>query len=80
MSTTIDEQIAVLASFRSGTLTPRVFQWREKKLSVESVSFTWSTMQGAARLLHFTVVAAHTLYELVFNTASLTWRLEQIEA
>ena len=79
MSVLIHEPVAVVAVFEKGRIRPILFRWKDKKISIENVSFTWQTMQGKERSLHFTVVAAQTLYELVFNTSSIVWNIEQIE-
>jgi hypothetical protein len=80
MSVRIHEPIAVAVIFSNGSIKPRYFLWHEKKIVIESVSFMWKTMVGAANLLHFTVTSERTLYELVFDTKALTWKLEQVEA
>ena len=79
MSVLIHEQVSVVAVFEKGQIRPILFRWKDKKISIESVSFTWQTMQGKERSLHFTVVATQTLYELVFNISSMIWELEQID-
>lgn len=80
MSTAIHEPVAVVVIFSNGSIRPRYFLWNGKKIAIDSVSFMWRTMVGATNLLHFTVVAQRTLYELVFDTKALMWKLEQTEA
>ncbi len=79
MSVLIHEPVAVEAVFEKGRIRPILFRWKDKKISIENISFMWQTAQGGERFLHFTVVAAQTLYELMFNISSMTWRLEQTE-
>lgn len=80
MTTAIHESISVAAVFSNGLIKPRYFLWNGKKIAIDSVSFMWKTMVGAAHLLHFTVMSQQTFYELVFDTRALTWKLEQTEA
>lgn len=79
MSVLIHEPVSVVAVFEKGQIKPILFRWKDKKISIESISFTWQTTQGKERFLHFTAVASHTLYELIFNVHSLVWKLEQTE-
>lgn len=80
MSVRIHEPVAVAVVFSNGSVRPRYFLWNGKKIAVDSVSFMWRTMVGATHILHFTVTAQRTLYELVFDTKALVWKLEQAEA
>jgi len=79
MSVLIHEPVAVVAVFKNGRVKPLAFRWKDKKISIESISFMWQTTQEKERSLHFTVVAAQTLYELMFDVSSMIWRLEQTE-
>lgn len=79
MSVLIHEPVSVVAVFEKGRVKPISFRWKDKKISIENISFIWQTMRGKERSLHFTVVAAQTLYELVFNISSMIWKLEQID-
>jgi len=79
MSVLIHEPVAVEAVFEKGRISPILFRWKDKKISIESISFMWQTTQGKERSLHFTVVSAQTLYELIFDISSMLWRLEQTE-
>lgn len=69
----------MVAVFKNGRVKPVVFRWKDKKISIENISFAWKTMQGKEKLLHFTVTAAKTLYELMFDISSMTWSLERVE-
>ncbi|MBI2309706.1 hypothetical protein HYU89_02300 [Candidatus Collierbacteria bacterium] len=79
MSVLIHEPVAVVAVFKNGRVKPVVFRWKDKKISIESVSFMWQTTQGKEHFLHFTVIASQTLYELLFNISSMVWNLERVE-
>lgn len=79
MPVQIHEQVSVAAVFSNGSIQPRYFLWHEKKIAIDSIPFMWRTMVGAANLLHFAVTSQQTLYELVFNTKALTWKLEQTD-
>ena len=76
MPTAIHESVSVAVVFSNGSIHPRYFLWNGKKITIDAVSFMWRTMVGAVHLLHFTVTAQQTLYELVFDTRALTWKLE----
>lgn len=78
MSVQIREPISVAAVFDHGAVKPVLFRWKEKKIKIDQISFSWKTREGISKLLHFSVVSGKILYELVFNTKELTWNLEQI--
>lgn len=80
MSIRIHESVAVAAVFSKGLIRPRYFLWNGRKIAVDSVSFMWRTMVGANHIIHFSVVSGQTLYELMFDTRTLAWKLERLEA
>ena len=74
----IQEPISVAVMFEHGRVRPMLFYWKDKKISIDRISFHWQTMEGAAKIFHFSAVAGGNLYELVFNMTELTWKLKQI--
>lgn len=80
MSVAINEPVKAIISFTPGQVNPISFVWRHRQIRVESVTFSWQTDEGQARLWHFSVLANKTLYELIFNPSTLGWRLEKLEA
>lgn len=79
MSTSIGEAINVVAVFDSG-VRPVKFKWKGRVYPVEEITYRWSTREGAAAMLHFSVTDGSTLFELVYNTSTTRWRLERVEA
>ena len=76
----IGENISVIAAFGSfPKLRPLRFKWSNRRIDIKAVTYEWSTMQGNSRLLHFSVTDGNTLYELSFDTGSISWRIEGVE-
>lgn len=78
MPVQIRESVCVIAVFEHGNVKPTLFQWNGKKITIDRISFMWQTNEGTSRLLHFSATSEKTLYELVFNTQALIWKLENI--
>ena len=76
----IGERIFVIAAFgMSIRLKPLRFTWSNRQINIKDVTYEWTTSEGTSRLLHFSVTDGNTLYELSFNTNSISWRLEGVE-
>ena len=76
----IGERIFVIAAFgKSIRLKPLRFSWSNRQVNIKNVTYEWTTSEGTSRLLHFSVTDGNTLYELSFNTNSISWRLEGVE-
>ena len=76
----IGERVFVIAAFgRSIRLKPLRFTWSDRQVDIKDVTYEWTTLEGTSKLLHFSVTDGKTLYELSFNTNSISWRLEGIE-
>jgi hypothetical protein len=79
MVETIDEPVDVVASFSKGQAAPRLFAWRSRRYAVREVTGRWSDYEGNAKRFFFTVLTdGVNLYELVFHTRNLQWRLLKI--
>jgi hypothetical protein len=77
----VGETISVIASFgRSHRIKPVRFNWSGKFFEIKEITYTWKTEEGKKNIHHFSVTDGRTLYELTFDTNSLLWRLENLEA
>jgi len=77
----IGEQISVIAAFGGSVkLKPMRFNWSGRQIDIKEITYEWSTLNGTNKLLHFSVTDGSTLYELSFDTGSIVWRLEGLEA
>ena len=77
----IGETINVVASFGLPyKIKPVRFQWSGRLRDVKDITYTWKTKEGQSSIYHFSVTDGNALYELSFNTTSLVWRLENLEA
>lgn len=77
----IGETISVIASFGLPyKVKPLRFKWSGRLLEVKEITYTWKTEEGKSNIYHFSVSDGKTLYEISFNTDSLLWRLESLEA
>jgi hypothetical protein len=77
----VGETISVIASFgRSHRIKPVRFNWSGKLFEIKEITYTWKTMEGKKNIHHFSVTDGRSLYELTFDTDSLLWRLENLEA
>jgi hypothetical protein len=47
---------------------------------VKDITYTWETKEGQKTIRHFSVTDGRTLYELSFDTHSLIWKMENLEA
>jgi hypothetical protein len=77
----IQETISVVASFGMPyKIKPVKFRWNGKLFEVKDITYEWQTKEGQTGIYHFSISDGKTLYELRFDTASLVWRLERLEA
>lgn len=79
MSVSICQPVTVVALFEKGSFRPIIFRWQNRKISIDTIEFTWQTTQGRAKLFHFSAATAGAIYELVFNNQSLGWMLQEVE-
>lgn len=76
-----ENAISVLASFgRPYRVRPLRFRWAGRTIDVKEVTYCWKTKEGRNERYHFSVTDGGALYELTFDTASLLWRVERLEA
>jgi hypothetical protein len=77
----VKETISVIASFGLPyKIRPLRFKWSGKLFEVKDITYTWQTKDGQTKCYHFSVSDGKTLYELSFDTTSLLWRMEKLEA
>ncbi len=72
------EEVEVGAVFVRDRIKPGWFIWKNRKYSVEKVSYAWHDNSGEELICYFSVVAGANLYELSFYTKKLKWMLERI--
>ena len=77
----IGETISVIASFGLPyKIRPVRFKWNERLFEVREITYSWQTQEGQTKIYHFSITDGKTLYELSFETASLVWKVEKVEA
>jgi hypothetical protein len=77
----IGETISVVASFGLPyRIKPLRFKWSGKLFEIKDITYSWQTKEGQTKVYHFSISDGRALYELSFDTASLLWRLEKVEA
>jgi len=77
----IGETISVVALFGLPyKIRPVRFKWNGRLFEVKEITYAWQTREGQRKIYHFSVSDGKTLYELSFNTDSLLWSLENLEA
>lgn len=74
----LDERIEVLALFKNGAIYPRSFLWKNKKYSVEKITYNWQERSGKERISYFSVSTGADLYQISFNNTSYAWRMNKI--
>lgn len=77
----VGETISVIASFsQTYRIKPLRFRWSGRLFEVREVTYLWKVREGQNEIYHFSVTDGRSLYELTFDTKSLLWRLEKLEA
>jgi hypothetical protein len=64
-----------MVKFTKGKLIPLQFAWRRQDYSVTRVELAYSGRKGNDKLYYFSVVASGVIYQLIFNSQTLSWRL-----
>ena len=59
---------------------PVWFDLDRKKHTIRQITNSWQERRGENVFMHFHVTDEGALFELVYNMADASWRLEQIEA
>jgi len=77
----IGETISVIASFGLPyKIRPVRFRWKGRLFEIREITYSWQTQEGQTRIYHFSISDGKTLYELSFDTVSLLWHIEKLEA
>ena len=75
------DPIRLAAIFTPGQqIRPVWFDWRNRQHRVLRTTYSWQERVGDTVLLHFAVTDGEALYELVYDTAGQSWRLQGVEA
>ena len=74
----LNERIQVLAWFRNGKVTPRIFVWNNKKYEIKEVTYNWQERQGQEVINCFSVSTGDDLYQISFNNTTLGWRINRV--
>lgn len=74
-----EEAVTVAVVFSRGSIRPVWFSRKGKQVRIREIALTWKTREGNAPLYHFSVTDGLGLYEICYNAASLTWRLDNAE-
>jgi|SRR5208337_1304812 len=75
MTVSLNESVSVSAVFSSGAVKPVWFSRKGKQIQIEEIALVWKTREGSTPILHFSVTDGQGLYELRYNTVTLSWRL-----
>ncbi|MDP8219211.1 MAG: hypothetical protein P9M03_10865 [Candidatus Theseobacter exili] len=79
MKTSINETIKVGAVFENTKARPVWFVWKKSKYAVLAITYQWKTRTGRETQHHFAAQGPEDLYELVYNSGTLTWTLATVE-
>ena len=79
MAVELNEHISVGVIFSQGTVKPIWFSRQGRRIRIQEVAYMWKTREGSAPIHHFSVTDGQGLYEIRFNTVSLTWKLGSAE-
>lgn len=89
MITDIGERVEVIAVFGQESqdsngsalgLRPVRFKWKKQDITIMDITYSWTSMDGSSKIYHFSASDGNILYELSYNSESLKWSLEKIEA
>jgi len=77
----LSPDIRVAVVFGPGIkIKPVWFDLNRKQHTIQQITNSWRDKKGETAFIHFLVTDESALYELVYNMADTSWRLEQIEA
>ncbi len=60
-------------------IQPMWFDVNRKQHTIRKITNSWMDKKGETVFMHFHVTDEGALYELVYNMADASWKLEQIE-
>lgn len=79
MTVSIDEQVRVAAVFAHGRVKPVWFDWKGRQIRLKETAYDWTTREGRAVVIHFSVSDGANLYEICWNRETLVWTLTCIK-
>lgn len=81
MVAVVGEPVGVVAVFDRG-IRPARFRWRGRTYRVSSVTYRWSTTEGRKKKVHFSVTetGGSGLFELAYDTETMSWTLEKVDS
>lgn len=78
MLTDINEDVEVIAFFGKNRTIPYIVRWGGRQFKVQKINLTHQTWEGQTKLFFFNATCEGASLKLRFNTAGLSWHLEQI--
>ncbi len=75
----IDEPVAVVATFHGGRIRPMSFRWAGRLIRIRRVTYEWTKRDGLRMIYFFSVTDGKTLYNLSYETDTLSWHLQAVE-
>ena len=78
MPVEIREPIKVIAVF-DRVMRPVKFKWQGRVYPVKEITHTWFSSDGLARSVHFAISDGIALFELAYDTVSMSWTLESVD-
>jgi hypothetical protein len=77
----VKENISVIASFGMPyRIKPVRFRWSGRLHEIKEITYMWKTKDGQKDIYRFSVTTDNSLYELSFDTETLIWTIENLEA
>lgn len=77
--TEFSDQINVWVFFKKGQITPHVFFWNNRRITIDKVNLIHQSRQNGSTMFHFSVSSGSSFYRLGFDTINLKWFLEATE-
>jgi hypothetical protein len=77
----LSSEIRVAVVFGPGMkVKPVWFDVNHKQHTIRQITNSWKDRKGETVYMHFHVTDEGALFELIYNMADASWKLEQIEA
>lgn len=73
------DPVSVYSIFHEGRIKPLYFLWKRSRIKVETITYTWNTMDENGVNMHFSVLSGEFYYELVYQVSQSRWYVEQVE-
>jgi hypothetical protein len=74
----LNETIDVLAWFKHAKIYPRMFVWHGKSYKIRKITYNWQERCGQEIISYFSVQSGPDLYQISFNNATYSWRINKI--